>query len=86
MLGIVVSQELTASVFSVIVYGKAVHLFPFVEYGVFLSCDDPSFVASPGFWAVDGFSYVNTINETTGSDNGRLSDKIITVYLNTLTH
>ena len=85
LLGIVVSQVLTSSVFSAIGHGKSVHLFPLAEYRVFLLCDDPSFVTSPSFWAVGGFSYANTISETTGSDNGQLSDKIITVCLNTLT-
>ena len=52
LLGITVSQELTASVFSVIVCGKAVHLFPFVGYRDILLSDDMSFVTSTGFRAV----------------------------------
>ena len=35
LLGIVVSEELTAALFSVIVCGKAVHLFPLAGYRVF---------------------------------------------------
>jgi uncharacterized CHY-type Zn-finger protein len=46
LLGIVVSKELTAAVYSVIVCGKAVHLFPLAEYRVFLLSDDLSFVSS----------------------------------------
>jgi hypothetical protein len=37
LLGIVVSEELSAAVFSVTVCGKAVHLFLLVEYRVFLT-------------------------------------------------
>jgi hypothetical protein len=54
LLGIVVSEELTATVFSVTVCGKAVHLFPLAEYRAFLLADDMSFVTSPacGRWGV----------------------------------
>jgi hypothetical protein len=52
LLGTVVSEELTAAVFSVTVCGKAVHLFPLAEYRVFLLSDYLSFVPSPGLWAV----------------------------------
>ena len=86
LLGIVVSEELTATVFSVIVCGKAVQLFPLAEYRVFLLSDDLSFVTSLRLWTVGWLGYDNTINETTGSGNGQLSDKTTTACLNTLTH
>ena len=85
LLGIVVSEELTAAVYSVIVCGNAVHLFPvgWIQ-GLFLS-DNLSFVTFPLVGGVL-IRLCDTINETTGSDNGQLSDKIITGCLNTLTH
>ena len=86
LLGIVVSQELTASVYSATVCGKAVHLFPLAEYRLSLLSDHLSFVTSPRLWAVGCFSYVHMLKQTIGSGNGQLSDKIITVCLNTLTH
>ena len=46
LLGIVVSQELTASVYSVTVCGKALHLCPLVEYRVFLLSDNCSTLVS----------------------------------------
>jgi len=78
LLGIVVSQELTAPVYSVTVCGKAVHLF--------LLSDEMSFVTSLRIWALGSFAYVNPINDMIGSGNCQLSDKIITACLNTLTN
>ena len=52
LLGIVISQELNSSVFSVIVCGKAVHLFPLDEYRDFLLRDYLSLVTSVHIWAV----------------------------------
>ena len=85
LLGTVILEELTVPVFSVIVCGKAVHLFPLAEYRVFLLSDDLSFVTSPLLGVVGCFDYGNMINETTGSVNSQLSYKIITACLNTLT-
>ena len=56
LLGIVVSEELTASVFNVIVCGKAVHLFPLTEYRAILLSDNLSFFTSHRLWAVRCFS------------------------------
>ena len=83
LLGIVVSEDLTVAVYSVIVCGKAVHLFPLAEYRVFLLsvvCHFPPYV--------DGglIGLCNTINETTGTGNGQLSGKIMSACLNTLSH
>ena len=78
LLGIVVSQELTAPVFSATVCGKAAHLF--------LLSDNLSFVTSIHLWTMGWFDYADNTNEMTGSGNGQLSDKIITACLNTLTH
>jgi hypothetical protein len=86
LLVIVVSEELTAAVCSVIVCGKTVHLFMLAEYTVFLLSAYLLFVTSLYFWTVGWFGYVNTINETTGSDKVQLIVKIITACLNTLTH
>jgi len=52
LLVIVVSEEITAAVFSVTACGKAVHLFMLAEYRVFLSSDDLSFVTSLHLWTV----------------------------------
>jgi len=52
LLGIVVSEELTAAVYSVIFCGKAAHLFLLVEYKVFLLSDNLSFVTSLRLWTV----------------------------------
>ena len=46
LLVIVVSQELTAAVYSVTVCGKAVYLCPLVEYRVFLLSDNCSTLVS----------------------------------------
>jgi len=46
LLGIVVSQDLTASVYNVTVCGKAVHLFALVEYRVLLLSDNCSTLVS----------------------------------------
>jgi hypothetical protein len=85
LLGIVVSEGLTAAVFSVIVCGKAVHLFPLAEYRVFLLSDDMSLVTSPRLLVEGRFDYVNTIKVTTGSSNVQSTYEIITACLNTLT-
>ena len=50
--GIVVSEELTATVFSATVCGKAVHLLPLADYRAFLLSDDLSFVTSLRLWTV----------------------------------
>jgi len=52
LLGIVISEELTAAVFSVTVCGIALHLFLLAEYRVFLLSDDLSFVTSLHLWTV----------------------------------
>ena len=70
LLGIVVSEELTAAVYSVIVCCKVVHLFPLAEYRVFILSDNLSFVSSPLVGGVL-ITLRNTINETTGSDKGQ---------------
>jgi len=78
LLGIVISQELTASVFSVIVCGKVVHLL--------LLSDDLAISTSLHTWGGCGFDCFTTMKKTTRRGKGRLSDKIITACLNTLTH
>ena len=52
LLGIVVSEELTAAVYSVIVCGKIVHLFLLTEYRVFLLFAYLLFVSSLYLWTV----------------------------------
>jgi len=47
LLGIVVSQELTASVFSVIGHGKAVQLFLLAEYRAFILSDNCRRLVAP---------------------------------------
>jgi hypothetical protein len=52
LLGIVVSEELTAAVFSVIVCGKIVHLFSLPEYSVFLLSHELFYVTFLCMWEV----------------------------------
>jgi hypothetical protein len=86
LLDIVVSEELTAAVHSVIVCGNTVQLFLLAENRVFLLSETLPFVNSFLLWAVAWFDYRNTINETTKIGKGHLLVKILTACLITLTH